>query len=480
MQSLFRMYRIGSRVRKFSMRVVALIAVLGLGGCDNRGPTLDSLRAAGELRVALVSVPHTYYLEPEGILGFDYELLREFCAGLGVRLVLTMVATRAQAKSLVAEKKVHIAAGLIPVTTDSDPMIRYGPSYSMLQAQVIFDPSSPRPRDVNDLIGARIETIAGGLGEAELVRLAQTHRDLSWTAPPRVSSEQLLIRVSAGEIDYAVVPSTDFMVLRLKYPHLEIGFDLGDTHATAWALSARNQTSVDRAVVDFFIASEISGLRGGLWDRYYGHYGRFDFVDARAFLRAYDERFPGLRDYFLDAGKRVGIDWRLLGALSYQESHWDPDARSPTGVRGLMMLTKRTADSLDVSRLDPEQAVDGGARYLAYLLDRSPSVINDEDRLWFAVAAYNIGLGHLEDARVVTEKRGGNPNIWRDVRRHLPLLSRKSIAMTTRYGKARGGETVQFVANIRRYFDAIRQLERRPVGSGDAPPTSNTRLSGVF
>jgi membrane-bound lytic murein transglycosylase F len=145
-----------------------------------------------------------------------------------------------------------------------------------------------------------------------------------------------------------------------------------------------------------------------------------------------------------------------------------------------MMLTRRTADSLEVSRLDPEQAVDGGARYLAYLLDRSPSVINDEDRLWFAVAAYNIGLGHLEDARVVTERRGGNPNVWREVRRHLPLLSRKSIASTTRYGKARGGETVQFVANIRRYFDAIRQLERRAVASGDAQPTSNTRVSGVF
>jgi peptidoglycan lytic transglycosylase F len=459
---------------------MVLVAVLGLGACENRGPSLETLRAAGELRVALVSVPHTYYLEPEGILGFDYELLRDFSRNLGVRLAVTMVDNRAQAKAMVARRRVHLAAGLIPVTPDNAPRIRYGPSYSMLQGQVIYLSGNPRPRDTDDLIGATIETPAGGLGNAELSRLAPTHRDLHWTTPTETSIEQLLTRVNSGAIDYAIVPSTDFMVLRLKYPRLEIGFGLGQLYATAWALSARSQTSIDRAVVDFFIQSEGDGLRESLWERYYGHYGRFDFVDARAFLRAYDERFPPLRDYFFDAGAAVGIDWRLLAALSYQESHWDPDARSPTGVRGLMMLTRRTAEDLRVTRLDPRQAVDGGARYLADLHRRLPASVDGDDRLWFALAAYNVGLGHLEDARVLTEQRGGNPNVWRDLRRYLPLLSKKSVADTTRHGKARGGETVHFVTGIRRYFDVIRQLERRPVGAGDGRDGSEIRVMGIL
>lgn len=466
--------------RHLAQPLLLFIVSIVLVACDSRGPSLEMLRASGELRVALVSEPHTYYLEPEGILGFDYELLSEFCRALGVRLAVTMVATRELAKTMVAERKVHLAAGLIPVTGDADPRIRYGPSYAMLRAQVIYLGENPSPDSVDDLIGANIETLAGGLGAAELARVAKSRTELKYSTPKGASSEQLLSRVNAGMIDYAVIPSIDFMVLRLKYPALEIGFELGDLHATAWAISERSEIDVDQAVIDFFVQRETDGLRSQLWDRYYGHHGPFDSVEAEAFLGAYHERFPTVRHFFWGAGKTVGIDWRLLAALSYQESHWDPEARSPTGVRGLMMLTRRTAKHLQVSRLDPAESVDGGARYLAELIARLPATIAEDDRLWFGLAAYNVGLGHLEDARILTERRGGNPNVWRDVRHHLPLLSKKSVASTLRYGKARGGETVHFVSSIRRYFDAMRQLERRAVGTGDADPAYDTRILGVL
>jgi len=473
-------HRATSGIGNVARNVIVLLGVLSLCACDNRGPSIESVRAAGELRVALVSVPHTYYLAPDGILGFDYDLLRKFCATLGVRLALTMVETRAQAQNLVRQRKVHLGAGLIAVRAHERPELRYGPSYSMIQAQVIYLSGNARPRNINDLVGATIETPAGGIGESELLRLAPTTGTVRWTTPADSSVERMLARVNAGVVDYAIVPSTDFTVLRLKYPRLDIGFDLGQLHATAWVLSGRSQVSIDRAIADFFSQNEKDGLRRALWDRYYGHYGQFDFVDARAFLRAYRERFPRLDHYFRDAARNVGIDWRLLAALSYQESHWDPDARSPTGVRGLMMLTEQTARHLDVSRLDPSQAVAGGARYLADLRKRLPAAIGPDERVWFALAAYNIGLGHLEDARVLTEGRGANPNVWRDVRRYLPLLSNQAIAATSRYGAARGGETVHFVTNIRRYFDAIRQLERRPVSSGDAHGGPEIRILRVL
>lgn len=445
-----------------------------LCACESGGPSTEALRTGGELRVALVSIPHTYYLEPDGIQGFDYDLLREFCASLGIKLTVSMVETRSQAEELVIEQKVHLAAGLLPVSAVKHPRFRFGPSYSIMQAQVIYVGGTRRPRSVEDLVDAKLATPAGSWGDIELARLAQTHPDLRWQAPDDASSETLLARVNTGVLDYAVVPSTDFMVLRLKYPRLEIGFNLGDRHATAWAITSRAQLSIDRALIKFFIASEKDGLRERLWDRYYGHYGRFDFVDARAFLRGYEENFPALRKYFVDAGSASGIDWRLLAALSYQESHWDPEARSPTGVRGLMMLTTSTAKRLQVSRLDPEQAVAGGARYLAQLHERLPRSIAHDDRLWFALAAYNIGLGHVEDARVLTQSGGGNPNLWREVSRKIPLLAKPAVAATTRYGTARGGQTVHFVTNIRRYFDAMRQLERRSVS-----PENLSQMVGV-
>lgn len=460
--------RAASAIR--TVRLVCLPGLLAVSllACERHGPSIDALRAGGELRVALVSVPHTYFLEPEGILGFDYDLLRAFCDKLGIRLKVKLVASRALATQLVKEKKVHLAAGLLPVTTDPATGVRFGPSYAMLQSQVIYRADANRPQTVAELAGATIETIAGGSGPAELDRHARTLRDLRFYAPVDASSEHLLTRLEAGSIDFAVIPSLDFAVLRSKYPMLEVAFDLGAPRAAAWALSAEFERSIDNAIVDFFAATEQTILRENLWYRYYGHYTEFDFVDAREFLRAYAERLPAFREIFEDTAQTTGIDWRLLAALSYQESHWDPSARSPTGVRGLMMLTRRTATALGVSRDDPAESVAGGGRYLARLIARLPASIEGEERLWFGLAAYNIGFGHVEDARRLTQQAGDNPNTWHDVRRYVGLLSTRKVAKQTRYGRARGGETLHFVASIRRYLDTIRLLERRAVAREDA------------
>ena len=439
---------------------VVLYLVIMISGCTNQGADLERIRAVGEFRVALVSRPHTYSFEPQGMQGFDSDLLKAFSARHGLRLKLTHVATASQALSLVANREAHFAAGLIPVTTDLTSGVRFGPSYAMLQAQVIYRSDFQHPRSPADLVNTKISTAAAGLGDLALADIANTTAGLHWEAAPATSSEQLLVRLNTGEIDYAVIPSVDFDLLRLKYPHLNVGFDVGQMHAAAWALSNRWDPSVDKFMSDFFLEIGSNGTRSELWRRYYGHLVSFDFVDARAFLRAYSERLPTFRHMFIESAGNVGIDWRFLTALGYQESHWDPDARSPTGVRGLMMLTRATARRLGVSRLDPGEAIDGGARYIADLESRLARSVADDERMWFAIAAYNVGLGHLEDARKLTHQRGGDPNTWRDVLRHLPLLARPNVARTTRYGRARGGETVHFVRNIRRYFDTIRLLER--------------------
>jgi membrane-bound lytic murein transglycosylase F len=149
-------------------------------------------------------------------------------------------------------------------------------------------------------------------------------------------------------------------------------------------------------------------------------------------------------------------DGRLLAAIGYQESHWDPAAISPTGVRGLMMLTRNTASVLGVEdRIDPAQSIPGGAKYLEQLKARLPSSIKEPDRTWFALASYNVGYGHVQDARAITEQMGKEPDLWAHVKDNLPLLAQHSWYSNTRHGYARGWEPVMYVENIRNYYDIL-------------------------
>jgi membrane-bound lytic murein transglycosylase F len=187
------------------------------------------------------------------------------------------------------------------------------------------------------------------------------------------------------------------------------------------------------------------------------HFPDFDHVAMLLWQRHLRSRFGEFESLFRDAAKRTGIDWRLLAAVAYQESHWKPRAVSPTGVRGLMMLTQATAAQMGVtSRIDPAQSIDGGSRYLAHLLARVPKKVELEGRVWFAVASYNIGRGHVADAMMLTTAHRKNAAYWHNVRRYLPLLEDANYHRLTRHGYARGREPVRYVGNIRRYFDALR------------------------
>lgn len=180
------------------------------------------------------------------------------------------------------------------------------------------------------------------------------------------------------------------------------------------------------------------------------HVGSFDYVDTKTFLSAIDSVLPTYQPLFQKYA--TAFDWRLLAAIAYQESHWNPLATSPTGVRGLMMLTRATADGLGVNdRLDPEESIQGGALYLQRLMAKIPATVPEDERIWFALAAYNIGWGHMLDARKLTKMQSGNPDSWVDVKQRLPMLSQKRYYPQLTYGYARGREAYNYVENIRRY-----------------------------
>jgi membrane-bound lytic murein transglycosylase F len=166
-------------------------------------------------------------------------------------------------------------------------------------------------------------------------------------------------------------------------------------------------------------------------------------------------RLPLLRGPFEVAARDTGFNWRLLAALGYQESRWRPSAVSPRGAQGVMMLMPVTAKKMGVKNVfSADENILGGARYLAYMKERIPKRIQDPDRSWMAMAAYNIGIGHLEDARIITQMRKKNPDRWSDVRANLPRLSDPHWHTRVKRGYANGRETVQFVERVAQ-FEAI-------------------------
>lgn len=204
--------------------------------------------------------------------------------------------------------------------------------------------------------------------------------------------------------------------------------------------------------------SHALGLRMTFLDQRFAYLESFAHLEAmrhggnKLFAQRIETRLPRYQGLMQSAARNHGLDWPLIAAMSYQESFWDPDATSPTGVRGLMMLTLQTAKELSVTdRLDPRESIHGGARYFAQLRDRLPASIAEPDRTWMALAAYNMGMSHLEDARVLTQHLGKNPNVWTDVKQHIPKLQDQRYYKHLPNGYARGKEAVAYVERIRQY-----------------------------
>lgn len=235
--------------------------------------------------------------------------------------------------------------------------------------------------------------------------------------------------------------------------------------------------TLQRRIDTFLARLQADGSLERLREQHFGHTTVLSRIGSHTFARNIRSKLPAYRELIRQVADEYQLDWHLLAAVAYQESHWEPEATSPTGVRGMMMLTNPTAAEMGVKdRLDPLQSLRGGARYFKDLRRRLPQDIQEPDRTWMALAAYNIGLAHLEDARVLTERMGGDPHLWSDVMAHLPLLQKREHYRTTRYGYARGGEALHFVQNIRHYYSILQWQDmpaiqpQRPLDPDDYLP----------
>lgn len=437
---------------------VGLVLSLVLGACSQPVPPPE---VSGELNVGVRNAPATYFTDPQGqSVGFEHDLIRAFAQAQGWSVDWTEEDRRETLFEMLDSHRIHLAAAILPRSVVKDRHLIAGPILFETPAHVIYRATDRKPRNMTDLVGKRLALLARSGHLAVLMREKRKHPQLSWTVLERTWPEELLAQLDAGEYDAVVLAGLDFDALRNAYPRLAVAFDLGEPQQIVWALAPRSSRALQNALARFVEQARQDGTIKRIHERYFGHVQRLSAQDILGFLQRRPQRLRDLRTHFHEAQTLTGIDWRLLAAIGYQESQWNASATSPTGVRGLMMLTSETADRLGVNnRLDARQSILGGARYLALLKDALPARIPEPDRTWLALAAYNQGMGHLEDARRIAQVRGGDPDSWLDVKEALPHLSRNTYAAAMKYGYARGFEALSFAENIRNYYDMLVRLE---------------------
>lgn len=442
-------------LHQITIIVSMILLTITLAACtpQTKGSKLQQIIDRGALRVGTLFGPTSYYLDAQGAAGFEYELAKQYADYLGVELEVLPSYSLGELFPKIDSGEVDILAAGLSITDNRLSKYRFSPSYSDISQKLVFKQGNIRPRDIDDLKG--LFMVSSDSSHAEhLAFLKKEHPELAWQESDEFDTDELLLKVLNGEIDYTIADSHTLAVNRRYYPNIALGFTIKDESPIAWVLNKYDDDSLLASLVEFFGEAHHNGTILALDDKYFGHIEKFDYVDTKLYLKAIEQTLPKFEPLFKKYEQE--LDWRLLAAISYQESHWNPSARSPTGVRGLMMLTLPTAKQMGVkSRLDAEQSIQGGAKYFRRMIDRIPARIPSPDRIWFALASYNIGWGHLEDARIITQRQGGDPDRWIDVKARLPLLKQKKYYKNTRYGYARGDEPVVYVDNIRRYYDTL-------------------------
>lgn len=418
------------------------------GKPENR---IAAIQERGELRVSTVLSPLTYGNFNDKDIGLDYELAQQFADYLGVKLKITVRQNISQLFDDLDQGNADMLAAGLVYNSERSKNYQPGPTYYSVSQQMVYRVGNTRPRNLSNISADQLTVAPGQVVISDLQNLKETkYPDLSWTVDEKRGSVDLMQAVIDGKLDYTIADSVAIGLFQRVHPELAVALDITDEQPVTWFSLQDDDNTLSAAMLDFFNNINEDGTLARLEEKYLGHGDDFDYVDTRSFLRAVDNVLPDLQPLFEKYASE--IDWKLLAAISYQESHWDPQATSPTGVRGLMMLTKNTAQSLGLTdRTDAEQSISGGMRYIQDMMTKVPESVPQEERIWFALAAYNMGYAHMLDARALTAKQKGNPDSWADVKQRLPLLSQKPWYSKLTYGYARGHEAYTYVENIRKY-----------------------------
>jgi membrane-bound lytic murein transglycosylase F len=429
----------------------ALLLVFAYQSVDR---SLDAIKKRGFVILITTNGPTTYYLYREEEMGFEYDLAKAFADYLGVDLKVVVAEWDDVVPLLRQEKGDFTGAGL-SIDDEYETAISFSRPTFTIQHAVITHKDDPILEDVEALQDEVIHVRSGTSGAERLQELIDRGYKVKVKPYDTVPTEELISWVARKRIRVTVSKSNLALLSRRYYPDIRISFTLAESERLGWAVRRRDKKLL-KAINRFFNEIKKNGVYEKIYEKYYSYIEIFDYFDIKAFHRRIQTRLPKYQGTIERTAEKYGFDWRLIAAIIYQESHFRPRARSHTGVRGLMQLTLKTARDMGIkNRLDPGQSISGGVKYLKQLYDRYDG-IDGWDRFLITLASYNVGPGHIADARRLAREQDLDPNKWMSLAEVLPLLSYKKYYKRAKHGYCRGSEPVEYVKRIVLYYDILK------------------------
>ncbi len=444
----------------FVVVLVCIGAYIHIRRIKSPALAMERIKARGQLRVITNPSIDSYYRYQDESMGFEYDLAKEFAKWLKVDLKV-MIPGRGKMFSWLKRGKGDMIAAGIPITPEKFDGYLFSVPYMTITQRIVHHSLDFSPITTQEMAGKTFHLIAHSSAKDLLIGLQQQGIKVNYVIHKTISQNELLSMVNSRAIAYTITSSNVAMLSRRYYPDIAVGMSLGKKQSLAWAIQKKD-TSLLMEMNRFLIQAHKSGLLKRIKNKYYYNIDKIDIFDIKQFKKRLETRFPEYKKLIQKESEKYGFDWRMITALIYQESHFDPKARSKTNVRGLMQVTMSTAREMGITnRNKPKQSIRAGIKYLRKMYDKFEYIQDDYQRIIFALASYNVGYGHVLDAMDIAKKKGYNNTHWQGLKKTLPLLAKSAYHTKTRYGYARGWEPVQYVDRILTYYDILRHQEAK-------------------
>ena len=434
---------------------ISIYPLFGQMGIRSK-PTLEQIQKRGTIRMITTNNATSYYTYRDSPMGFEYDLAKAFADHLGVALEVIVPEWDTMFERLNSGQGDFIAAG-ITITEPREQIALFSQPYIPVQQKFIHHKLKFGIKSIEQLAGKTIHVRKGTSYQERLEEIKASGIDLEIELLDDVPTEEIIRMVSEKEIKFTIVDSNIALLNRRYYPEIKIGLPIQEEEYLGWAVKKTNKALRDQ-INQFIEMAEETGLLGKIYKKYYGNVEIFDYFDLKKFHERITTRLPKYKKIIKTEAEKYGFDWRLIAAIVYQESHFNPSAKSRTGVRGLMQVTLATAKQMGIkNRLDPKQSVKAGVKFLNLMHKRFDDIPDPQQQKFFALASYNVGYGHVRDAQAIARQQGMDINKWTSLEKTLPLLSKQKYYKHTRHGYARGKEPVTYVERILTYYDILRQ-----------------------
>lgn len=422
---------------------------------DKKMDRLSRIKESGHIIVITRNNAHCWYTYRGEAMGFEYDLAKAFSDYLEVDLEVKTTPWVDMIDALNKGEDDFIAASLT-VTPTREEQVDFSNEYLSVQQRVVLHEDNYTIKDVGDLNGKTIHIRRGTSYEERLQELKEEGFDITVKSYDDTPTEELITRVANKEIEITIADSNIALLNRRYYPEIKVGIPIEESQSIAWAMK-KGEKALLGAINEFFETIKANGTFRRIYDVYYRNVEIFDRFDVKKFHERIDTRLPRYEAIIKKAARKYGFDWRLIAAIMYQESHFDPEARSHRGVQGLMQLTELTSKEMGVTdRLDPHQSIMGGVKYLKKLYQRYDEA-QDLDRMLITLASYNVGPRHVSDAQRIARKKGLAPYKWSSLEKTLPLLCYEKYMKMSKFGYCRGTEPVRYVDRILLYYDILKR-----------------------